>query len=286
MSELYLNDLVASSFSRASTTYDRYSRIQDLALKELIERVRLLKIQPKVVLDLGCGTGKLTRELKHLFPRAKVYGMDVSYGMVGYSKHQEPWFKRAHFINADAHSLPFDSQSIDLVVSNLMIHWCNDIDTVLKELARVLIGDAPLFFTTLGPATLHEIQSAWHDIDDAPHVHPFLDMHHLGDGLLKTGFRDPVMDRHDHTLYFNSVREAMDSLRLIGAQNQLTHRRKTLTSKSRFKCFESNYAKLAVQSGLPLSYELIFGHARAPGVINKSGPQEFRVAIEDIIRKK
>ncbi len=90
--------------------------------------------------------------------------------------------------------MPLPDASFDLVFSNLMLPWCEDIDAVFAEVARVLKPRGLFTFTTFGPDTLVELRAAWRAADDASHVHPFTDMHDLGDGLVRAGFAEPVLD--------------------------------------------------------------------------------------------
>ena len=88
---------------------------------------------------------------------------------------------------AEAEAIPLPDASIDLVYSNLMLPWCEDIDAVFAEIARVLAPQGLVTFTTLGPDTLVELRTAWRTAGGGDALHPFTDMHDLGDGLVRAG---------------------------------------------------------------------------------------------------
>lgn len=283
MSKLFQEESVASSFSAAANRYDQHVRAQKQAETELLERIQLLNIQPKTILDIGTGTGELSRALKQLFPKADVFGIDLSPGMVEEAKSRNGWFKKISYQVADASALPFEEDAFDLVVSNFMLHWCNDIDAVFSEVNRVLKDDACMFMTCMGPDTLKEFRDIWGELDDKPHVHPFVDMHLIGDGLLRQGFRDPVIDREDCQVHFDSARDAIESLKQIGAQNRLAERRRTLTGKARMKAFFQRYDDLYRDQGYPLTYEIVYMHARGGKRLpNQGSPDTAYFSLEDL----
>lgn len=284
MSNLFRIDMINKSFSKAARSYDTFSRVQKLTADELLDRLKLYAGKPECILDLGTGTGYLARGLRKLYPKATVIGIDIAEGMAKHATTKEPWLrKRNQFVHADVHALPIQAASVDLIVSNLMLHWCNDIDRVFKEIARVLKPEAPLWFSTLGPDTLKELRSAWGN-DDKPHVHPFIDMHELGDGLLKNGLKDPVMDRHDYSLSFDNFNDVMDSLRCLGVQNRVEGRRKTMTGKTRFQQFKQALTEQSLETGFQLTYEAIYAHAWGRG-LQAQLPGEFRIPIDSIPRR-
>lgn len=93
------------------------------------------KIKPKKILDVGCASGYMANQISKLFPKAKIYGIDVYDKAVRYGKKKYPKIK---FKVADAHKLPFTNNSFDLIVSYETIeHVVNPLKT-LKELKRVL----------------------------------------------------------------------------------------------------------------------------------------------------
>lgn len=280
MSELFDPRQVGESFTKAAHQYDSFANIQKYAEAELLDRIQLMKLAPKKILDIGCGVGTLTRALKKLFPKAEIFGVDISEGMIQQAQSQNGWFKKNDYQVSAAEALPFDDDQFDLVVSNFMLHWCDNPDLVFAEANRVLKKDALLFMTSLGPNTLQEFRNIWQEIDEYPHIHPFLDMHLLGDGLLKQGFSDPVIDREDQVIYYATSKDAIHSLKRIGAQNQLKERRRTLTGKSRLEQFIDLYENMKTSKGFPVSYEIVYMHARGGSLDKKSG--EFYVSIESL----
>jgi malonyl-CoA O-methyltransferase len=170
---------------------------------------------------------------------------------------------RRRVICGDAERLPIATASVDLIVSNLTLQWCQPL-AAFAEFRRVLRPGGLLMFTTFGPDTLKELRAAWGAVDDRPHVHSFLDLRDVGDLLLQSDFADPVVDVERLTLHYPAVFDILRDLKRIGAQNVAQDRARGLTGKQRFEKFRGTYAAIAVEQGIPATYEVVFGHAWVP----------------------
>lgn len=256
-------DQVAQSFDRVAPSYEQWAGIQKTVGEYLLERLEMVKIQPQQLLDVGAGTGRLTRALSKRYKRSMVYSIDISLKMSREARKKAPWwFSKPHFICADAAQLPLADNSIDLLISNLMLQWCNDIHIVFAEFARVLKPEGALFFSTLGPDTLKELRHSWAQVDDASHINRFLDMHEIGDALLQAGLSHPVMDVDRFQYTYKDVKQLMTELKNIGAHNLTLGRPRGLTGKGKFQAMLSAYEQYRLAEGtLPATYEVVYGHA-------------------------
>jgi malonyl-CoA O-methyltransferase len=147
------------------------------------------------------------------------------------------------------------------VFSNLALPWCEDIDAVFAEVARVLRPRGLFTFTTVGPDTLIELRSAFRAADEAVHVHPFTDMHDIGDGLVRAGFADPVLDVSRYTLTYPDVDALMRELKATGAQNAASGRLRGLMGRRRLHALVEAYEPHRVEGAVPASVEAVFGQA-------------------------
>ena len=255
------------SFEHATDTYDAVAVLQREIADRLLARLEVVRLQPKVILDIGCGTGYDARKLMKRYPRARVLGLDIVEAMANRARRNAGLWRRltgrGGFVCGDAERLPLAPASVDMVVSNLALQWC-DPHTVFAEARRVLRPGGLLMFTTFGPDTLRELRDAWRVVDDAPHVHAFIDMHDIGDMLIHAGFADPVMDMEPFTLTYASVLEVMRDIKQLGAHNVALNRTRGLTGKARFARFRAAYESLARNGKIPATYEAVYGHAWVP----------------------
>lgn len=280
---------VRRAFGRAAATYDAAAELQRRVRDELLSRLDYVKLEPAAVLDLGAGTGHATLALKRRYPASTVVAIDLAESMLHEARRRQTLFRRFQRICADAAALPLRSGTLDLVYSNLMLQWCDVPDGVFAECRRVLRPGGLLSFTTFGPDTLVELRRAWAEADDSGvHVSRFLDMHDVGDALVRSGFAEPVMDVDRITLTYAEVRDLMRDLKAIGAHNAASGRRRGLTGKATFARVVEAYERQRRDSRLPATYEVVYGHAWAPaaggGRPDPSG--EVRVPVESIGRRR
>ena len=264
---------VRRSFGNAAKSYDGNAFLQREIADRLFERLEYIKLQPLTALDVGCGTGYATAKLRERFAAANIIGLDMAAQMLDAARMQAksaPWFKRITgrapaltWLCSDAEVLPFKSETIDLVISNLTLQWC-DPERVAKEAARVLKPNGLFMFTTLGPDTLKELRAAFRAIDDKPHVNKFVDMHDIGDILIHSGFADPVMDQEIVTLTYTELKPLLKELKGIGAHNVLSDRSKGLIGRERWQSMVAAYEAFRKNERLPATYEVVYGHAWKP----------------------
>ena len=279
---------VRRDFDRASAGYDESAVLQRRVREQLLDRLGWVRITPAVIVDLGCGTGHAARALCERWPGARVLAVDSAPGMLREAARHGDATHRFDLLRADARALPLPAASVDLVFSSLMLQWCDDPDTVFAECLRVLRPHGLLSFTTLGPGTLAELREAWRAADDYVHVSPFADMHALGDGLLRAGFAEPVLDVERCTLTYGDVRRLMRDLKAIGAQNATANRPRGLTGRRRLQAVEAAYEPYRREGLLPASYEVVFGQAWAPAAepARRRRPGEFAIAAAMIGRRQ
>jgi malonyl-CoA O-methyltransferase len=249
-------------FDRAASRYDAAAAVQQEIGRRLLEHLDPIAIEPRRVVDLGCGTGAHLGPLARRYPGALVIGVDFSAHMLARVHARAPWWRRfvrnTPLVRADAERLPLASAASDFTFSNLLLHWC-DPQLFFAEAARTLAPNGLLLFSTFGPDTLRELRAAFGD--DAPHVHPFIDMHDLGDALVGAGFADPVMEMETLTVEYTDVAALARELRDTGAGNALSNRRRGLTAASRWKDMTERYERLRRDGVLPATCEVVYGHA-------------------------
>jgi malonyl-CoA O-methyltransferase len=251
------------SFDRAAVTYDAAAVLQADVRRSLLERLDLTQLEPRVVLDVGAATGQGARALKRRYPGAQVIAIDSSAGMLRVAARRRAWFRPFGLLCADATRLPFADASVDVAFSNLLLPWC-DPDALFAELRRVLAPRGLLTLTGLGPDTLKELRAAWAAVDGHVRVGEFLDMHDVGDALVRAGFAAPVLDVERYTLRYSDVHALAADLKATGARNGATARLKGLTSPRKFAAMQRAYEAHREDGRLPATCEVVFAQAWAP----------------------
>lgn len=257
--------------------------------QQLLERLPLLLIEPKQLLDLGCRHGEQFEALKKLYPDCEMSGVSLEkFGLDGNEQAQSRgWLNRiasfgqkkpAQIIPADPHSLPFDDGCFDLVVSNLCLPFCQNPRQVFSEVARVLKPGGAFLFSSLGPDTLLEYRQRWAQLDSYPHISGLIDMHDLGDAMLNAGLADPVLDRDSLQLDYPSVAALEAELQVFGLVNMACGRRKGLISPRQARQLHDSTSEFSV--GL----ELVHGHAWKAEFSPKrhSSNEEYKIPVSEL----
>lgn len=278
---------VRRAFDAAGADYDRAAVLQAEVRRRLLERLDWMKIEPKVVLDLGCGTGHASRALHQRYPRAQVVAIDLAFGMLATARRQQGfWRKGFDRICADAYRLPLKTASVDLVFSNLMLQWCQPPDLVFAEMRRVLKPQGLLSFSSFGPDTLKELRAAWAAVDRYSHVNAFMDMHDVGDALVRSQLAEPVLDVEHFSLTYDEVLQLMRELKAIGARNATHGRPQGLTGRATLRAVTAAYEQFRSAGKLPATYEVVYGHAWAPLNTPAARAGEVAIPLSRIGRRK
>lgn len=278
-----LRNEICNAFNKQALNYEKSAKIQLEIGERLFERLDYLKISPRFVLDLGCGTGVFTRLLRKKYPKAIVISLDFAANMLKETKKKQGFLRRWPLVQADMSKLPFKNASFDLIFANQTIHWSLSQLQLFKELNRILNVNGCLMFSTLGPDSFKELKQAWAAVDKYAHVNNFKDMHDLGDELLQARFLDPVVDMEYISLQYKSLAELVSGLHEQGVRNVNASRNKGLTGKSAWGNFSKNYAKLCTQEGkYPLTYEVVYGHAWKGELRAEGDAKEAFISLADI----
>ncbi len=277
---------VRTSFDRAASSYAAAAVLQANVADELLGRLDAFEFRPEVVLDLGSGPGRSTALLKRKYRHARVIALDLAPNMLQEARRHQRLFHRFQRVCADASRLPFADASVDVIFSSLMLQWCN-VDSTFEEIRRVLKPKGFFAFSTFGPDTLKELRASWAQVDDYHHVHQFMDMHDVGDALVRSGLMEPVLDAERVQLTYTDAMALMRDLKAIGAHNVTAGRARGLTGKSRLRKMQAAYEVFRCDGRLPATYEVVYGAAW--GAAGRHGTRavdgEVRISPSEIRRR-
>lgn len=247
---------IAQSFGRAAATYDSVAQLQrDVGAELLLKLPDDLPVNARI-LDLGSGTGFFTRQLVQAYPDAQVIGLDIAEGMLQFARNTAS--DLIHWLCGDAENLPLADHSIDLIFSSLAIQWCNNLPQLMAELARVLKPGGRVYIATLGPATLHELKTAWQQVDDYVHVNRFAPLTEITAALELSGLQLMQLQSMEQRLHFERVNDLTRELKALGAHNINSGQPEGLTSRVRLIAFKHAYEQFRSEQGLPASYDVIY----------------------------
>jgi NADH dehydrogenase [ubiquinone] 1 alpha subcomplex assembly factor 5 len=209
------------------------------AAERLLDRLDDVKRQFPKALDLGCRTGILTNALKGRGGVESILHADISWGMLRTlaSASGDQGIPRDTCVVADEEFLPFASASFDVILSNLSLHWTNDLPGALAQLNRALKPDGLFLATLFGGDTLWELRDsllrAETEINGgvSPRVSPFVDVRDAGDLLNRARFTLSVADVDSVTVSYPDIFRLMADLRGMGETNSTHARRRAFTRR-------------------------------------------------------
>jgi malonyl-CoA O-methyltransferase len=262
---------VRRQFDARAARFEASSALPREIGKRLIERLQYIRLTPKRILDVGCGAGATRSALLTQYPRAQWIGLDISERMLKAAQAEtararmQRWLRgaAADRVAGDGGRLPIADASVDLVFSNLMLHWHPQPHTVFPEWKRVLRTDGLLMFSCFGPDTLKELRAAAEVLPGARAM-PFVDMHDFGDMMVASGFATPVMDVEVLTLTYASPHDLLNEVRALGG-NPRDDRSQVLPSSPQARAMLSALEAQRGNDGrIGLTFEVAYGHAWKP----------------------
>ena len=189
-----------------------------------------------LALDLGCHTGQIAAALAPTARIGTLLQADVSPAMARFARRHTG---KASFC-ADEEFLPLAEASLDLVLSNLSLHWVNDLPGALAQIRRAIKPDGLFIATLFGGDTLRELRIALLEAEAettggvAPRVSPFTDVRDAGNLLTRAGFALPVVDADTITVTYADMFKLMADLRAMAETNAVLERRKVPTRRETF----------------------------------------------------
>ena len=240
--------------------------------RRMDERLDFIRLDPRRILDLGCGAGEDLARIGERYPTSHRVGVDLT--EAGLIRARERFASRPGGLRrlfgknastvslaaAEAERLPLAGATVSFVWSNLMLPALDDPLLVFREMYRVLEPGGLAMFSTLGPDTLRELREAL-PAHAGERVHRFIDMHDLGDALIAAGFSDPVMDMEMLTLTYARLDDLFEDLRATGNNNASLRRPRGLSGRGGWAAARARYEAQRQDERLPVSVEIIQGHA-------------------------
>jgi SAM-dependent methyltransferase len=186
-----------------------------------------------LALELGCHGGELTGKLRGRFGIETLVSCDLSPRMAAKAR-----IGGALAAAVDEEILPFADGRFDLVISNLSLHWVNDLPGALLQIRRLLKPDGLFLASLLGGETLRELRQVMMEAELAeeggvsPRVSPFVDVRDAGALLQRAGFSLPVADIDRCDVTYGNPMTLLADLRGMGEANAVAARRKGFTRRA------------------------------------------------------
>jgi len=232
--------------------------------RRMAERLAIVKLQPRAVLDWSSFLGAGGALLDAAYPQARRLVVEPTAALRERTDTRTGrarwWPRRRPAAQAvDAAAVP--PGCVELVWANMALHAATDPLDVMAQWQRALAVGGFVMFSCFGPDTAKELRGLYRRLGWPPPTAAFVDMHDLGDMLLHAGFADPVMDQEQIVLSWPDAAALVAELRGLGGNVAPERFAGLRTPRWRTRLLRELQA-LARADGRPhLTFEIVYGHA-------------------------
>ena len=285
---LFDRSLVRRHRDRAAPGFAAHDFLVRDVAERLADRLDDVTRRFPLALDLGCHTGEMADTLRGRGGIETLVQCDLSPAMAARAAaHGNPT------LVVDEEWLAFAPASFDLVISNLSLHWVNDLPGTLMQIRQILKPDGLFLASLFGAGTLAELRQSLMEAELAeeggvsPRVSPFADVKDLGALLQRAGFALPVVDTDTVAVTYADPMRLLADLRGMGETNAVIEQRKGLTRRATLLHAISAYqARFAGPDGrLPATFQImnLTGWAPHPDQPKPLAPGSATHRLSDIL---
>ncbi|XP_005102037.1 arginine-hydroxylase NDUFAF5, mitochondrial [Aplysia californica] len=266
-----------------------YDYLKDEFGYRISDRICDIKRKFSVAVDLGCGRGHVA---KHLYSDMveRLFQCDLSHSAVKLAEvsSEVPTSK----LVVDEEFIPFKDNSLDMVVSNLSLHWVNDLPGSLRQILQALRNDGVLIGSMFGGDSLYELRVSLQlaEIEReggfAAHISPFTTVNDLGNLLTRAGFTMLTIDVDNVIINYPSMFELMFDLKGM-AENNCSWSRKSKLHRDTMVAAAAVYKEMyGNEQGIPATFEVInfIGWKPDPSQPKAAARGSGEVSLKDISR--
>ncbi|MEY4768211.1 MAG: hypothetical protein RL637_850 [Pseudomonadota bacterium] len=248
---------IKQAFNQAVNSYDGVADLQRNIAQQLSTLIISQPI-PEIILELGCGSGLLTKQLLTYLPQnTQLIGLDIAENMLKHNRQQLA-HSTIDYLCADAEFLPIKNQSINWIVSNLTVQWCQQLSETLIEFKRILKPKGRLLLSTFTENTLQELVSAWREVDYYQHVNHFHNISEWQQLLEAAGYQRIHLTKQSLLIPYPSVIDLLRELKALGANTVTHHRNPKLITATQLQQMIKAYSKNSSAENIVATFEILF----------------------------
>lgn len=246
---------IAANFSRTARYYDAASPVRREVGKRLIASLEPWKniIPPGPIVELGCGTGFVTKALAELYPDRDIKAIDLSRGMIDYCKEETGVSSNISFELGDAEILPEEDPSYSLTVSGFMAHWLKDPVLTLGKWLEITKPGGLLLASFPGNESFPEWRNCCKDLGLPFTGNTLPDVEEM---VIKMSLGPAQVDYYEDSITreYNTSLDFFRDLKRLGAGTQIGGRSLSLKEFSLLV----NHWDSSPGSGVKVTYHIVF----------------------------
>jgi NADH dehydrogenase [ubiquinone] 1 alpha subcomplex assembly factor 5 len=208
---------------RVSSVFLNYDFLFKYYSEDLLERIEFFKDSmddPGVILEISARNGALSSKLSSMFKSSMIISSDLSREMLAFNPTNVK-------IVIDEENLPFESGTIGIVISNLAMHWVNDVPGVLCQIYNVLKPGGLFIANFFGGKTLSALKKMFLQAEVNlglkvhSHISPMIVSDILPELMKRAEFDSQITDTNISKIRYSSVFELMRDLKYMGESHSM-----------------------------------------------------------------
>jgi malonyl-CoA O-methyltransferase len=239
--------------------------VQRFMADELLRQWGAAASQARSILEVGCGTGYLTRELRRLNRKAQLLAVDLDVALIQEARRKVGGVRRTAWLVADGETIT--RGRFDLIISNSTFQWLSEPGKTLKGYAECLNPGGCLVFAAMGPKTFQELALSLKgaaQTSDPAHCPEIAAERFLGESdwrrLLTEAGLDEIFLRSELISFnFPSVKDFLASLQATGATNPTPRPLSPRLFQAMLAAYKEDFG---INGSIPATYDLIWASAR------------------------
>ncbi|CAG8451743.1 13033_t:CDS:2 [Funneliformis caledonium] len=236
--------------------------LKDEVAYRIVDRLLDIKRKFNTIVDLGSGCGHIIKHVdKDMMKRLMM--CDMSSKMLERDRFVD-YDVEVERIVVDEESLPFEENSLEAVLSNLSLHWVNDLLGTMIQIRKSLKPDGVFIASMFGGDTLFELRTSMQLAElereggISPRVSPMTEVRDVGSLLSRAGFTLTTIDIDDITVNFPSMFELMNDLRTMGENNAVLTRRPFLKRDTMISASAIYQELYGNSESIPATFQIIY----------------------------
>lgn len=218
--------LIQRSFNKAFKTYDNYGYMSVKICKELLSQLKKLEFNYQIIADFACGTGISTQEISSSFLFNNLYAIDFCNNLLSEAKKK---VKNSNilFILGDFDDCLFFERSLQLIFCNMGLQWSLDLRNTFKVFSYQLVHSGIMAFSIPLAGTFNELDENSRNQFYQPGI--------INNLLATSGFSILSYQEKIFIDEFNTIQEAIRSIKYIGANCLFQRQKSDLSTRPIFK---------------------------------------------------
>lgn len=265
---LDVSNSIETAFSRSAESYHGLATVQKNCAERilsLLDKQKVAEINsgvqdvaPRRILELGCGTGFLTKGLIQIFPQAQITALDISSNMLSIAEEYCESTSQITWVEADAREFEF-SESYDLILASSSLQWMEPLDALLPKIRSALLPQGRFLFLIMLKETFSELHELRREL--FPKKLPFSSFREATEIetlLQKSGFKIENSDVSSLERRAVSGWELLKSLSRSGLTRGPVSRGKSLLSRTELIQLAEEYSErfAAEKGGVRATYQV------------------------------